>query len=315
MMDSQFQFEKEEYVLPKDFAKINNLELLWADETQKICFKSALVNRPGLVFAGFDDYFASQRVQVIGNAEFAYLNSLEENTLLERIENFGKKGIPCVIVCRGIETPKSVLEIAQKCKCPIFASNQPTSHVVSKLTRYLDELLAKSTNIHGVLLDISGVGVLISGKSGIGKSETALELVHRGHMLVADDVVQVKKIKGALIGRANEKIKNLLEVRGVGIINVEDIYGIGAVLDEKMIDFVVEFVPWTNEVDRLGNANLTENILDVEIPKIVVPVTAGRNLAIVIEAATKNLRLKRVGRDASDLLLKRMEAELAKKSK
>jgi len=264
-----------------------------------IVLKSMLVNRPGLIFAGYEEYFASQRVPVIGNAEVAYLYILETSVCLKRFESFINKGIPCIIMCRGLELPDGAVEIAKKHQCPLFMSSLPTSQFVNNLVHYLNEELADFMNIHGVLLDISGLGVMLTGRNGIGKSETALELVHRGHMLVADDVVVVKNIKNKLVGRAHERIKNLLEVRGVGIINVEEIYGISGVLDYKQINFIVELVPWDDKLDRLGDANLTENILGIEVPKLQIPVIAGRNLAIVIEAATNNMRLKAMGKNAA----------------
>ncbi|MDD4840097.1 MAG: HPr(Ser) kinase/phosphatase [Clostridia bacterium] len=310
-MENDYGFEeaREISILPEEFAKANNIKIMYADLDKPIVLKSMLVNRPGLIFAGYEPYFAAQRVQVVGNAEVAYLYSLEKEISMNRIDNFINKGIPCIIMCRGLEPPKAVLEITKKYQCPLFVSSLPTSQFVNNLVHYLNETLADSVNVHGVLLDISGLGVLLTGRNGIGKSETALELVHRGHMLVADDVVVVKNIKNKLFGHAPKRIKNLLEVRGVGIINVEDMYGISGVLDSKQINLVVELVPWNDNIDRLGDANLTENISGIEIPKLIVPVIAGRNLAIVIEAATKNMRLKDMGKDATKQLLAKLAQE------
>lgn len=287
-------------ILPKDFAEANDLEIIYAETDKPIVLKSMLVNRPGLIFAGFEPYFAAQRVQVIGNAEVSFLYSLPEELRKERVEMFILKGIPCIIMCRGLKPGKDEIEIARKYCCPIFLSPLQTSHFINNLVHFLNEALSETESFHGVLLDISGLGVFLKGKNGIGKSETALELVHRGHRLVADDVVVVKKIKNKLVGRASPQIKNLLEVRGVGIINVEEMYGISGVLDSRQINLVVELVPWTEKTDRLGDANLTENMLGIDIPKLVIPVIAGRNLAIVIEAATKNMRLKEMGKDTAE---------------
>lgn len=299
--------DKEKYVSSESFAKANKLKIVYAGKSNEICLRSVLVNRPGLIFTGYDNFFAESRVQVVGNAESAYLKDLAPALAKKRIEYFMNKNIPCVIVSRSIEIPDNVVDIAKNCNCPIFTTDAPTSLFVNKLTHYLDDELAETKSLHGVLLDISGIGVLLVGKNGIGKSETALELVHRGHLLVADDVVMVKKIKNDIIGRASENIRNLLEVRGVGIINVEDMYGIGGVLDSKKIDIVVELADWKSNVDRFGNSQNYEDILGVEIPKLIVPVIAGRNLAIVIEAATKNIRLKRLGKDPTKMLIEKFE--------
>ncbi len=288
-------------ILAEDFARDNNLEIVYATN-KPLVLKSMLVNRPGLIFAGFEPYFAAQRIQVIGNAEVSYLYSLSDELRKTRVEQFILKGIPCVIMCRGFAPSDDIIDIAKKHGCPIFMSPLQTSLFINNLVHFLNEALADSASYHGVLLEISGLGVMLKGKSGIGKSETALELVHRGHALVADDAVIVKKIKDKIIGRASLAIKNLLEVRGVGIINVEDMYGISGVLDSREVDLVVEMVPWSNKSDRLGDANLTEDILGVEIPKLVIPVIAGRNLAIVIEAATRKMRLKEMGKDPAEKL-------------
>lgn len=300
-MDSEQTFEnaREISVRPEDFAKINNIKIIYAEMDKNIALRSMLVNRPGLIFAGYEEYFAAERIQVIGNAEVAYLFSLDRELCLKRFETFINKGVPGIIMCRGLELPSGAVEIAKKHKCPLFMSSLPTTQFVTNLGHYLNEQLADGTNLHGVLLDISGLGVLLTGRNGIGKSETALELVHRGHMLVADDVVVVKNIKNKLVGHAHERIKNLLEVRGVGIINVEEMYGISGVIDHKQINFIVELMPWDDKVDRLGNSNFTENILGIEVPKLQIPVIAGRNLAIVIEAATNNMRLKAMGKNAA----------------
>ena len=290
-----------------EFSKANGVKVFYDEPGIKLDFKSVSVNRPGLVFAGFEEYFAESRIQVCGSAEIAYLNSLPKEVRLKRLDTFFGKNIPCVVLTRGKTPDKDFLEIAKKHKRAVFGSEKPTSEFVNNLVHYLNDLLAEQIDVHGELLDIAGIGVLITGENGIGKSETALELVHRGHMLVADDRVVVKKIKNFLFGSAPRSIKNLLEVRGVGIINVEDMYGISGVLEEKQIGLNVELVKWSDSVDRLCDKTVYTDILGVDIPKISIPVIAGRNLAIVIEAATKSMCLKSLGKNPIDSLLGNMQ--------
>ena len=307
MVNKAVEEKESVYVSSDDFAKDNGLKVFYAEQDAKIRLQTVTVNRPGLLLAGFEDYFASSRVQVVGSAEIAYLKSLGQDDAVKRVDVFLSKQIPCVVMTRGFSPDEVFLAIARKYKCPIYGTEKSTSEFVNDLVHYLNEQLCEQIDIHGELLDISGIGVLITGENGIGKSETALELVHRGHMLVADDRVIVKNIKNRLMGSAPKTIRNLLEVRGVGIINVEDMYGISGVLEEKQIGLNVELVKWTDKVERLGDETAHVEILGVRIPKISIPVIAGRNLAIVIEAATKNMCLKSLGKDPLDGILKNMK--------
>ena len=289
------------------FAADLDLEVVCAPAGE-IVFRSTATNRPGLLFAGFDEYFPEHRIQILGNAEMAYLESLDKTKRLSQLERLFSKGVPCVIVTHKHPVTEDMERVAERYATPLFVSNESTSAIESDVVHYLTTALAASDTIHGELLDISGIGVLLIGDSGIGKSETALELVHRGHMLVADDLVEVKRIKNKIYGYPPKRIANLLEVRGVGLIDVEAMYGVGGVLNQKRIHLVIEMEQWDDNksYDRLGNEDLTYDILGVKFQRIVVPVSAGRNLAVVIEAASRNFRLKSMGRDALDELSYRL---------
>jgi len=304
MINRSIEEKQAVYIPVKDFAKSNNLEIFYSPENHVMTIQSVMVNRPGLMLAGFADYFANSRLQVIGSAEIAFLNTMPYELMQERIAHFLDMRIPGVILARGFIPHENQLKLARERGIPVFGSNEATSECVNNIMQYLNDALAPTCELHGVLIDISGLGVLLTGKNGIGKSETALELIHHGHTLIADDVVIVKRIKNSLYGRAHEKLHGLLEVRGVGIINVEDIFGLSSVMDQKVINFVVNLKEWSEDFDRLGNENLKENILGLEIPKIEIPVIAGRNLAVVIEAAAKHMRLKLGGHDPLVSLLK-----------
>lgn len=287
-----------------DFAKSCGLTVLYGEEGGEIKLCSVSVNRPGLALADFYDYFAATRVQVLGYAEMRYLANMSEKECDRVLKKLMGTKIPCMILTRALAPTANMLAVAKECACPVLSSGKTTSEVVNDLVEYLNDVLAMKESLHGELLDIDGVGVLLTGKSGIGKSETALELVHRGHMLVADDVVELKKVKNRVIGSAAASIRDFMEVRGVGIINVRTMYGIAGVLPEKQVDLVVELQRWEEKVeyDRLGDSNLSGEFMGVKVPKIVLPVMAGRNLAIVVEVAAKNIRLKSLGYDAMEEL-------------
>lgn len=284
----------------KDFCKDCNLEIAEGNPLEYITFASMMVNRPGLLFAGFDEYFGQGRLQLIGNAENYYLRSLSEEDRLAAVRRLLSKHVPGIIFARGIVPETMMLEEAAKFNIPIFLSQSVTTQMSVVLSKYLSELLAPEASVHGTLLEISGIGVLLTGNSGMGKSETALELIHRGHRLVADDAVIVKRVSDKLIGTSPEKIKFYMEVRGIGIIDVRRMYGVGAVLGSEQIDLVIELKKWEEpvEIDRLGNKGMTQDILGVSVPKLVLPVMPGRNLAIVVEVATRNYRLQGMGYDA-----------------
>lgn len=289
----------------EDFASECGIELVQGSKSGKMSLCTVNVNRPGLLLAGFEDYFGDKRVQVIGNAESYYIDSCTEEEKERKLNAFFSRKIPCVIMTSENSPREITKKVAAKYDVPIYRTGMTTSQLMNIVISYLNKLLAPYTTMHGVLLEVSGTGVLITGHSGMGKSETALELVHRGHKLVADDNVILKKIEGKIVGSAPEKIRHFMEVRGIGIINIQSMFGVGSVLMQKDVSLVVELKPWKNdmEYDRLGLDSQVENILGAEIPKISVPVMPGRNLAIVVEVAARNQRLKNLGYSAVDELL------------
>lgn len=289
----------------KDFCKACDLEIIDGSELQYITFSSMMVNRPGLMFAGFDAYFGAGRIQLIGNAENFYLQSLSEEERLDAIRRLLSRHVPCVIFARGISPDTTFTEEAQRYGVPLFSSQSVTTRMSVTLSNFLSELLAPEESVHGTLMEITGLGVLITGGSGMGKSETALELINRGHRLVADDAVIVKRVGDKLIGRAPEKTKFYMEVRGIGIIDVRRMYGVGAILGSEHIDLVLDLQKWEERVqtDRLGSTKMSREILGIPVPKLTLPVMPGRNLAIVAEVAARNFRLQSMGFDALQSML------------
>lgn len=289
----------------KDFCKACDLEVINASELEYITFYSMMVNRPGLMFAGFDEYFGAGRMQLIGNAENYYLQSLLQEAKKEALRRLLSRRVPGVIFARGIMPDSDFIEEASRYGVPLFSSQVVTTRMSVKMSNFLSELLAPEESVHGTLMEITGLGVLITGESGMGKSETALELINRGHRLVADDAVIVKRVADKLIGTSPEKTKFYMEVRGIGIIDVRRMYGVGAILNSEHIDLVLDLIKWGEniQIDRLGNKNMHREILGVQVPKLTLPVMPGRNLAIVAEVAARNFRLQSMGFDALQSML------------
>jgi len=276
------------------------------------------LNRPGLELAGFFDYFAFERIQILGMTEISFLESLPAGIRQERMEKLFSYELPCVIITRKLPPSEGLIEIAKKYKRYVMTTPTATTRFISKLTDYLESELAPRTTMHGVLVDIYGVGVLILGESGIGKSETAVELIKRGHRLVADDAVEIKQTaKNVLIGSAPELIRYYLEVRGLGVIDVKTIFGAGAVRDNIKIEMVIEVVEWDKfkETDRLGLEEEKISILDSSIPKKTIPIRPGRNLAAILEVAAMDHRLKDMGYNAALQFSRRLFQELNEKNK
>lgn len=260
------------------------------------------IKRPGTELAGFWKYFSPERVQLLGMTEISFLQELDRDILKKRIKEFFSYQLPCVIVARNLEISDIVIQEAEKNDIPLLRTNIPTTRFLSLLTNYMEEILAPEKTIHGVLVDIYGIGVMISGKSGIGKSETAIELVKRGHRLVADDIITVKKIgEKRLIGFAPEVSRHFLEIRGIGIINVRALFGAGAIKDSSDINMVAKLEIWDeNKVyERLGIDNVYDQIMGVKIPEVVIPVKPGRNVAMVLEVAAMDMRMKSMGYNAA----------------
>lgn len=258
--------------------------------------------RPGLEMAGYFDHYPKERVQILGKTELDFFQQLTPEQQWDRIERLCRDETPCICVTRGLEVPEQLIAHASAMDLPILRSQMTTTIFASRITGFLESKLAPSTTIHGVLVDVYGVGMLITGGSGIGKSETALELVKRGHRLVADDAVEIRQTADqVLIGNAPELIKHLLEIRGVGIINVMTLFGAGAIRNLKKITVVVKLETWQEDrqYDRLGLDEETTQIIDTHVPLVTIPVRPGRNLAVIIEVAAMNYRLKRMGYNAA----------------
>ena len=250
------------------------------------------IYRPGLQLAGFYNYFAPERIQVFGKAEWSFLDDMSIDMRNKRIKKFFSFDIKTLIITRGLEPHEELVEAARRKKVWLMRTSMTTTKFISKMTIYLADKLAPETRLHGVLVDVYGIGILITGESGIGKSETALELIKRGHRLVTDDAVDIKEIDGELIGTSPHITFGMLEVRGMGIIDVSALYGLSSVLSDKEIKLVMNLEHWRDDgdYDRLGINAEYMNILGVPIRKMSVPIRPGRNVAVIIEAAAANYR-------------------------
>ncbi len=264
------------------------------------------VNRPGLIFAGFEDYFDPARIQFLGLTELEYIKSLDNEAANAAIERFFSMRPSALVVTRGLDCGDSFLSLAKKYEVPVLATNESTSGCMSATISYLGVELAQRITRHGVLVEVYGEGVLILGDSGVGKSETALELIKRGHRLIADDAVEIRRVSNkTLVGSAPDNIRHFIELRGVGVLNARRLFGMGAVKLTEKVDMVVQLELWDSEkvYDRLGLENEYTEILDIKVPVTVVPVKPGRNLSIIIEAAAMNNRQKKMGYNAARELL------------
>lgn len=302
----------------QDFIKALNLQVLSPSSRKKWDIKTAEFNRPGLQFVGFYEHFAYERPQVVGLTEMAYLESLSDDVRKERLEHFFSYAIPCVIFCRGLMPSADVIEIAAAHDVALLSTEMVTTKLYAKAMNYLNRCLAPRTTVHAVLIDVYGVGVLITGESGVGKSEAALELVKRGHQLVADDVVDVCKVTdNRLVGESPETVRHFMEIRGIGIIDIKAMYGVSAVLMSKSLDLVIHLEHWNEKkaYDRLGLSEDFTTIMDVHVPQIVLPVRPGRNLAVVIEVAARNFSLKHMGYSAAKELDRRLTEMMMNSSK
>lgn len=278
------------------------MEVICGQEQLQRTIPVADLYRPGLEMAGFFTYHPKERVQILGRTELSFFEGLPAEVKKDRMEGLCLEETPCIVISRGLDVPTELMIAAEACQMPVLRSNIATTILASRLTGFLENKLAPFTTIHGVLVEIYGVGILITGTSGIGKSETALELVKRGHRLVADDAVEIRQTTdNILYGSAPELIRHLLEIRGVGIINVMTLFGAGAVRNSKQITVVIKLENWQQdkEYDRLGLDEETIKIIDTHLTLVTVPVRPGRNLAVIIEVAAMNYRLKRMGYNAA----------------
>ena len=293
--------------------KALKLTELVPSETGYLPIDTSDVNRPGLPFAGFWEHFADERPQILGLVETSYLHSLDPETRKMRLQQFVSYDLPCIVICRRLEGMDDLIQMAAARKIPVYRSDVDTTKLVMDMIYFLNNHLAPRMTMHGVLAEVYGVGVLLTGESGVGKSEAALELVKRGHRLVADDVVDVRRVsENRLIGEAPEMVRNLMEIRGIGIIDVATMFGIGSVMRSKSIDMIVHLEHWVEgkEYDRLGLDDKTHEILGVQVPWLLLPIRPGRNVAVVLEVAARNLMLKQQGYSAAKELEKRMIARM-----
>jgi HPr kinase/phosphorylase len=279
-----------------------------------------VLNRPGLALSGFYDSFAYQRVQVFGQGEVSYVKKLAKEGTMETIKQMFTYEIPCCIFTHNLTPVREFFEEAEKAQCPLLQTDLGTSEFLSRLMRILSDIFAPEKSIHGVLVEVYGLGILILGDSGVGKSETALELIERGHRLVADDVVVIRCVNGnVLMGSgANKIIGHHMEIRGLGIINITHLFGVRAIRDRKEIQLVVVLEGWDSakNYDRLGTEEISMEILGVSIPKLEIPVKPGRNIPIIIETAAMNERLKTMGyhsaKEFNQNILKWIESDAAR---
>jgi HPr kinase/phosphorylase len=286
----------------EDIIKKFNLELVSGEEGVHRPITTSDISRPGLELTGYFKHYPAERIQLLGRTEISFSEQLDSVDRKIRLEKMCDDITPGIIVSRDLEVPKELIEASEEYSVPVMRTPMKTTRFVSRLTNYLEFKLAPTTAIHGVLVDIYGVGVLITGKSGVGKSEAALELVKRGHRLVADDCVEIRQEDGdTLIGNAPELIEHLLEIRGLGIIDVMTMFGAGAVRSHKRISMIVSLEIWdqNKQYDRLGLDEEKMKIIDTDVTKITIPVRPGRNIAVLIEVAAMNYRLKKMGVNAA----------------
>lgn len=270
------------------------------------------VNRPGLQFVGFFDYFDPRRLQLLGKSELMFLHALSPEERRKRFEDLFRYDIPALVISRGLDVPKECIEMAKKYDRTLLRTKQTTVVFSSMTVDLLNHELAPRITRHGVLMDVYGEGVLILGDSGIGKSETAIELIKRGHRLVADDAVEISRVGDVLFGTAPELIRHYIEVRGIGVIDVRKLFGMGGVKSMTAIDLVVQFERWEDNkfYDRLGLDEQVIDIMNVSLPCVTIPVSAGRNLAGIVELATMNNRQKKYGENAAREFVEQVDSKI-----
>ncbi len=291
-----------------------SLEVLYEPKNiDQIIVTTSDINRPGLQLVGFVEYFDSSRLQIMGKVEFTFLEQFSTEEREKRLERLFAMGFPALVITRGLQIFPEMTELAEKYNIPLLRCDFGSSQFMSMIIRYLNTQLAPTKTRHGVLCEIYGEGILIMGESGVGKSEAAIELVKRGHRLVADDAVEIRKISDTtLIGSSPEIIRHFVEVRGIGIIDIKEIFGMGAIKDEQQIDMVIHLEPWEKEkqYDRLGMVDEYTNIMGINVPSLTIPVKLGRNIAVIVEVAAMNNRQKKMGYNAAVELNKRLMSQM-----
>ena len=293
----EFQFEK----------------LYTSTDYDDILVTCAEVNRPGLQIVVFFDYFDNHRLQILGKVELTYLSQFPYEKRYNLLKPLFSKNIPAIIITRAMQAGPEIIELAKENNVTLLRTEQSTSSLMSALIGYLNVQIAPRMTRHGVLVEVYGEGILIMGESGVGKSETAIELLKRGHRLVADDAVEIKRVSDkTLVGSAPDIIRHFVELRGIGIIDVKEIFGIGAVKDTESIDLIIHLEPWVEnkQYDRLGMVDEYTNVMGINIPSLTIPVKLGRNLAVIIEVAAMNNRQKRMGYNAAVELNNRLMREM-----
>ena len=306
----------EEYSIPlsKVIKELGLRELHLPKSADEIFIRSRDVNRPGLELNGFCDYFDPARITILGRSEMAMLNAWGEERKAQAVESFFSLRPPTVIVARGIQPCPTMLEAAERYDIPLLSSQDSTSSLVAGLVSYLNVELAPRVTRHGVLVEVYGEGILLVGDSGVGKSETAIELIKRGHRLIADDAVEIRRVSNkSLVGQAPENIRHFIELRGIGIINARRIFGMGAVKLTEKIDMCINMELWdaTKVYDRMGIDSEYTEILGIRVPVMTIPVKPGRNLAVIIEVAAMNNRQKKMGYNAAQELLSSLGVDLS----
>ena len=282
-------------------------------DPDKILISSTDVNRPGLELNGFYDYYDSKRIMIFGNAETAFLNSIDAEKRARVLDEIFSKKPPAAIIARNLKPVPELLNATKKNGVPLLNTPETTSSLVARLVSFMNVEMAPRITRHGVLVEVYGEGILLVGDSGVGKSETAIELIKRGHRLIADDAVVIKRVSAiSLVGEAPDNIKHFIELRGIGIINARRIFGMGAVKVTEKIDMVINLELWDNQktYDRMGIDSEYTEILGIKVPVLTIPVKPGRNLAVIIEVAAMNNRQKKMGYNAAQDLLKNLGLDL-----
>lgn len=297
-------------VTTKDVIEKFNLELISGNEGVGRYITTSDISRPGLEMAGYFTHYPANRVQLIGKTELSFFDMLPSNLKKERMLRLCSQETPAVIVSRGLDVPEELIYASNENSVPVLTTKMKTTSFSSRLTNYLESKLAPFAAMHGVLVDVYGIGVLIIGKSGVGKSETALELIKKGHRLVADDCVEIRQeAEDLLIGSPPPLLEHLLEIRGIGIIDIMTLFGASAVRPQKRITLIVELENWdpVKVYDRLGLDEEKMRIIDTEITKLTIPVQPGRNVSVIIEVAAMNYRLKKLGVNAAQEFSRRLD--------
>jgi HPr kinase/phosphorylase len=285
------------------------LELLTGEAGFERKLRSTRIQKPGLALVGHTTFVHSDRVQILGETEMSFLETLDTERRKSSIQYLVELELACLMVTKGLPVPPELVTACEERAISLFRTPIASSEAIQKTTSYLDDLLSPRCSMHGVLVDVNGVGVLIIGASGIGKSECALDLVERGHRLVADDVVEIRRRGDDLVGQASDLIRHLIEVRGLGVLNIAELYGVASCRDHKRIELVVELEPWSPRAayDRLGIEEKNTTILGLEVRSLLLPVSPGRNVAVIVEVAARNFLLQRRGHHAGEELSRRIQ--------